>query len=95
MGQRTVVKRAAKKRKEGSERGLPKIQKNDSERGLRGQHRRAAKRRKRGQKGGSEREERMQETKTSQKSKMASLVGDSRLGERYDLDPPQLRDGKD
>ena len=33
-----------------------------------------------------------QETKTSQKSKMASLVGDSRLGERYDLDLPQLRD---
>ena len=38
---------------------------------------------------------RKKETKTSQKSKMASLVGDSRLGERYDLDPPQLRDGQD
>ena len=38
---------------------------------------------------------RKQETKTSQKSKMASLVGDSTLGERYDLDLPQLRDGKD
>ena len=38
---------------------------------------------------------RKQETKTSQKSKMASLVGDSRLGERYDLDLPQLRDGQD
>ena len=46
-------------------------------------------------KGGSEREERMQETKTSQKSKMASSVGDSRLGERYDLDLPQLRNGQD
>ena len=38
---------------------------------------------------------RKQETKTSQKSKMAILVGDSRLGERYDLDLPQLRDGQD
>ena len=36
---------------------------------------------------------RKQETKTSQKSKMASLVGDSRLGERYDLNLPQLKDG--
>ena len=38
---------------------------------------------------------RKQETKTSQKNKMESLVGDSRLGERYDLDLPQLRDGQD
>ena len=38
---------------------------------------------------------RKQETKTSQKNKMESLVGDSRLRERYDLDPPQLRDGQD
>ena len=38
---------------------------------------------------------RKKETKTSQNSKMASLVRDSRLGERYDLDLPQLRDGQD
>ena len=46
---------------------------------------------------GRERKEgrRKQETKIIQKSKMASLVGDSRLGERYDLDLPQLRNGQD